>query len=457
MLLAAIVPGAAAALSLLCAVRATTQRRAARSKAKGVAYTRIGSNKSIFDEDFCHYAGYFTLYDKLFKDCIDEHDDSKFHSGIKMNSNSDEADGLNDKRKFVALYLFSCKDPEEEVNRLMSAAPTLERYEVLVDLFDKAWLDGPFYEYFFKFTDAGLEKSEANWRELKPSMREQPCRKIDEAVSMRTVEYLKGTPAADAVAETFLHLLLRSSSESGISYDDLSELLATTLESGDREETIKQYIKPVMDELMGLSPVSSAHAARCVRIMLDSMKDSDGEEAKEMVMKLFDWEGLSFRLVVEDVAKYLEFAAELKIDPVQVTVRINNFYKGLYTEHCKGILSALSAYYLGVSDADGQLRLRKIIDDSDLTSGLPDGLILRLYADSAKLGADEFEEAEYLRWRLREALESKPVKIAETQPKDIDPVLLFILIKIREDDPSILDILREVDSIMLDLLKEKDS
>ncbi|KAI4292142.1 hypothetical protein PAPHI01_1416 [Pancytospora philotis] len=418
MLLAAIVPKVATAVSLLFSVRAAPQGCAAGSKGAAINWHNI---KESILYSCAHISGLSdTLYDKLFKDCMDGHDDSKFHSGIEVNTEFKADANTYTKRRFVTFYLLSCKEPEAEFSRLVAADPTQKRYEVLFDLVDRAgdadeWnKKDTFYREAFKVTPADVRKSREIGLRLRPLLFKQLYRKIEETVSVGTVEYLKGVLTADTVAEAFMHMLRRGICLGcDISFDDLSDLVACALKSENREETIRQFIKPLVVIVMGMGQSIQGFVLCCARAVREGMKGIDAEEAKKLEAELFDWEEISCRILMNSGGYYFEFAVAMGFDPRDVTKCVNKVYSNdsFYRLRDAAKLTAISAYYLDVLDADGQTRLQMIADDDNLMSGLPHEVTSRLLADCTKLSAEYPAEAEYLKARLSGEPEPKRQKL----------------------------------------------
>ncbi|KAI4292137.1 hypothetical protein PAPHI01_1411 [Pancytospora philotis] len=342
----------------------------------------------------------------------------KFHSGIELRPGFSAGADLYTKRRFVTLYLLSCEDTQDKINRLVLADPTQKRCEVLFDLFDKAECEegwtyyDSLYRDSFKVTPDGRERSERKVSELRPTILEQLRCKIEEAASVRTVEYLRGVFTADTVVDAYLHLLRRGKpmlrggrSYCVISYDDLSEVLANALQSEDRTETVRQFVRPLLDHAVGLRRPGMCHAWRCAQAVRDGMESIDEDEASELVVEMVDWKMLSLFLMRENMVRYVEIVAEMKIDPRVVTAYINDFYDRTYpgfNEECidalhEPALDALSAYYLDVLDVNGQTRLKKIADDCELIGGLPRELISHLLDGFYRLSIKYPKEAVYLK------------------------------------------------------------
>ncbi|KAI4292139.1 hypothetical protein PAPHI01_1413 [Pancytospora philotis] len=400
MLSAAIVPGAAAVLSLFLNIRATPQGNATASGSMAIARRSI--EKSIFETyDYDPESGIIdTLYNKLLKDCVDIKHRGNFHSGIIMRPLFKLSKPIGRKRMLIMQYVFSCTDPFAEVNRLVSADPIYKRYEAFIDVLITAPWCTASYEKNFKTTEHGNRISEYNREKLKPRILEFLWGKVEKAVSVRTGEYLNGVFTADTVLDAFLHLRRRCSLSGASFYDELTELLASALKSKDRNRTIREFIKPLMDSAVQLWRGKKDHVLHCAQSLRDSMKDIDVDEAREIVMDLVDWEMLSDHLLCKNSVEFFEIAADMKVNPSYVTKTINSFYKDIHLECNMVMLSAISAYYLDVLDSDGQPRLKLIAGDRDLIDGLPSGVIRRLLADCTKLSAEYPAEAEYLKARL---------------------------------------------------------
>ncbi|KAI4292136.1 hypothetical protein PAPHI01_1410 [Pancytospora philotis] len=353
------------------------------------------------------------LYDELLSECMDGHTSDRFHSDIELDPDFDAGEDYWMKRRFIMEYLLACKDSEAMINRLMPADSKHSRYEVLFDLFDSTLCPGLFHDADFKVTDAGKRRSEMKVEALQPLILELLRRKIAEGASVSTAECLGGVYTADTVLDAFTHLLRggRYVLHTGLpqlralSYSDLSDLLASALKSGDRNQTIEQFVRPLMDYVVELWPEETGHAWRCAQAVRAGLKDMDKSEAKDTVKKIFDWKKFSLNLMWENAAKYPELAAEMELDPRDVTEYISDFYRGTHAVLGEARPNALSAYYLGVSGGDGQTRLRKIIDDRDLISGLPRRLIPRLLEDCTRLRAERCEEADHLIRRLHSIVE----------------------------------------------------
>ncbi|KAI4292140.1 hypothetical protein PAPHI01_1414 [Pancytospora philotis] len=397
MLSAAIVPGAAAVLTLFLNIRAASQ-----DISGSMAIARESIEKSIFDTyDYDPESGIVdTLYDKLLKDCVDVQHSDSFHSGIIMRPHSISKEDSLVKRMFIIQYLFSCTDPLAEVNRLVSTDPTYKRYEVLIDILCTAGWSTVSYETNFKTTERGNRISEYNWRWLKPQILEFLWGRVEKAVSVRTGEYLNGVFTADTVLDAFLHLRRRCSLSGASFYDELTELLASALKSKDRNRTIREFIKPLMDSAVQFWCWEKEHILRCARSLRNAMKDIDEHEAREIVMDLVDWEMLSLYLLYSNSVEFFEIAAAIKVNPSFVTKTINSFYKGAHMRHHGAALTAISAYYLDVLDANGRTHLKMVAGDRDLINGLPPEIHSRLLEDCTKLSAEYPVEAEYLKARL---------------------------------------------------------
>ncbi|KAI4292161.1 hypothetical protein PAPHI01_1435 [Pancytospora philotis] len=402
MLLAAIAPRAAITLSLLLTIRATAQDGAAGSE--GMAITRDSIKDAILSSWLNDYGARHFLYSKLLNDCINEHNSGIFHSDIKLKPGFNADKDMNNKHMFISLYLLSCEDPEKKINSLISADPSHRRYELLFDCCANVLWSESYCSMWFDNIDMGSEKIKENVKTLKSSISEHLRGRIAEAASMRTIESLGGVFTADTAVDAFLHLRRRGGARGDISYDDLSDVLANALNSGDRKEAIRQFIKPLMNYVIGIQTRNRHHKSRCFQAMREGMRAIDEEEAREIGKEMLDWEKLSPGFLMEGTAKFVEIATDLDFDPRDVTRYIIDFYH----KHCygwceEGMLSALSAYYLDVLDADGQTRLKKVAEDSSLMNGLPHQLILRLFKDCSKLSVEHPEAAKHLKKCLNSA------------------------------------------------------
>ncbi|KAI4291405.1 hypothetical protein PAPHI01_0679 [Pancytospora philotis] len=417
MLLTSLVPKAAAALSLYlntCAITQVSAGRFRRGLRHGPSIRTEGLEGNLLYE-VSHFSDVIDpLYGELFDDCVDDdaHNDEKLQSGIKFDLKNYANTDLYMKRRFITFYILSRTNPLEEIRRLAAADPTHERYEMLYGLLSRAdcgmeWED-KFYENSLNVSAADVEKSRENWMEYKSRIVEFLLGKIEEVASMRTVEYIKGVFTADTAFKAFLQMLRRGKrSNRDFSYDDLSDVVAAALKSGDREETTKQFIEPLMGYALGLKQkTKTEHVLGCLQALRDGSKDIGEAEAKKLEAKMFDSRTLSLHLLRDDGANYFKLAVAMDIDPCDVTAYLNAVYHVYSDRSSEDPLGVLSAYYLDVLDADGQTRLKKVIDNADLIKGLPEKVLSRLLEDSTKLAADHPEEAEYLKQRLN--VEPKP-------------------------------------------------
>ncbi|KAI4292144.1 hypothetical protein PAPHI01_1418 [Pancytospora philotis] len=411
MLLGAIVPRAATAASLLLSAYAAPLRHAAGSEEPAITWHSI--NESII-----YMCGHIpstidTLYGELYNDCMDGHDDSKFHSGIEVNTEFNAKKDAYTKRSFITFYLLSCKEPVKEFGRLLAADPTHKRYEVLYDLVIRAgsrdeWKRWDMlYQKAFKVTPSYVKESKVSGRELRLSLEKQLLGKIEEAMSVGTAEYLKGELTADTVVDGFLHMLRRGKCRgSTISYTDLTGLVACALKSEDPKEAIQQFVKPLVDCILGMYYTGATHVLNCALAVRDGSEGIGAVEAKKLETLLFDWEKLSLILVRNDMVRYFKLAVAMDFDPREVTKYINEVRGATPHELDRDALNALSAYYMDVLDNSGRTRLESIIDDSDLIKGLPNGVVPRLRQDCTDLSVHYRAKAEYLQERLN--VEPKP-------------------------------------------------
>ncbi|KAI4291688.1 hypothetical protein PAPHI01_0962 [Pancytospora philotis] len=415
MLLAAVTLKAATALSLLLSVNAAAQDCAKEPTSTAIARDSI--QKSIFEPFTAFTSIVKVLYGKLLNDCLKGNAGDKFDPNFRMMPGLDVDADSNRKQNYLILYMLSCENPNEVVDRLISADPTYKRYELLYDLIDNASTDLVFLMFPIKISEAGKEESQKRWQELMPSVLEQLREKIAAAVSVRPGEQMKGVFTADTVVDAYLHLLRRSSLfNDDTFYDDLSDLLASAAKSGDCGKICNEFIIPLIVRVINLYKEKRDHEYRCLLTAYDSIKSVDMARAKEAC----NYKRLLHCLLVHNVAKFVEVAAEMEIDPLTVTRRIIDYYrcKPHIIKTSEAALRGLSAYYLDVSEADGRTRLRKIVDDSDLMSRLPNGLVPRLLEDCKRLRTKYPEEADYLMKGLeayRETAEM-PWHLSETSP-----------------------------------------
>ncbi|KAI4292135.1 hypothetical protein PAPHI01_1409 [Pancytospora philotis] len=428
MLFTAIVPRAATALSLFLSAAAATQDGVAGYE--GVAGCRGDIETTIFGLCDHIYGTLAALFGKVIDDIMVDHNDGRFHSDIKLRPGYKPGDTYWIKREFIRQYLSACKDPEAIIIWLMSEDPTHHRYEALLDLIDGKLRYAPGHEANFEITDDGKLRSEENAAAFKPRLLELLRGGIREFSSKRTVEHLNGVFTAETERFAFLHLLRRGGHlhKGGVcvchwhmvSYDDLSELLADALANENREETLEQFVKPLMGNVVGLLHTNVSHAWHCVHAMVNGLKRFDMKESKKLITKMVDWKELSFYLIKDNTPRFLETAIDIEFGTRNVTECISSYHNNYYPIINEAALNVLSVYYLVVLDAEGRTRLKEIADDSVLLSKLPSQLATRLSKDIAKLNEDHSEAAEHLKRCLdaAEELGKKPFKLSVQLNKD---------------------------------------